>query len=230
MHTPSLGSIAPGTSAIPGMGVFLQGGQMPCSVGTLVDVGEAHLLHRVQVVQVTPVLLEAMSGRQRLGMVAQVVLAKLAGGVAEIQQELGERRGAGPQIGRAAGKLRRDHARAQRIHAGEEGIAPGGAALHGDIVHEDRALVPDAVDVRGLTDHQATVVDARLHPADVVSHDEQNVGFLVLLQMLGRPSMPDATKISAKAIGIVPFLLIIFLPFRKFVQLGKVETRLSLDS
>src|SRR5271157_555172 len=39
-HTPSLGSIAPGTSAIPGMGVFLQGGQMPCSVGLLLMSGK----------------------------------------------------------------------------------------------------------------------------------------------------------------------------------------------
>ena len=36
-------------------------------------------------------------------MVAQMVLAELAGGVAEIEQELGERRRAGPQVGRAAG-------------------------------------------------------------------------------------------------------------------------------
>ena len=110
-------------------------------------------------------------------MVAQVVLAELAGGVAEIEQELGERRSAGPQIGRAAGQLRRDHAGAQRIHAGEEGIAPGGAALHGDVVHEDRAFVADAVDVGRFADHQAAMVDARLHPADVVAHDEEDVGF-----------------------------------------------------
>ena len=98
----------------------------------LVDVGEAHLLHRVEVVEVAPVFLEAVRRRQRRGVVAQVVLAELAGVVAEIEQELGERRRAGPQIGRAAGQLRRDHAGAQRMHAGEEGIAPGGAALLGD--------------------------------------------------------------------------------------------------
>ena len=61
-------------------------------------------------------------------------------------------------------------AKPQRIHAGEEGVAAGGAALHGEIVHEDRALVADAVDVRRLTDHQAAMVDARLHKANVVEH------------------------------------------------------------
>ena len=60
----------------------------------LVDVREAHLLHGVEVVQVAPVLLEAVRRRQRGGMVAQVVLAELAGGVAKIEQEFGDRRGA----------------------------------------------------------------------------------------------------------------------------------------
>ena len=147
----------------------------------LVDVGEAHLLHGVEVIQVAPVFLEAVCRRQGIGVIAQVVLAELAGGVAEIVQELRERRGAGPQVGRAARELRRDHAGAQRIHAGEEGIAPGGAALHSDIVHEDRAFVADAVDVRRLADHQPAVIDARLHPSDVVAHDEEDIGFLSLL-------------------------------------------------
>ena len=39
-----------------------------------------------------------MRGRQRIGVVAQVVLAELAGVVAEVEQELGERGRAGPQI------------------------------------------------------------------------------------------------------------------------------------
>ncbi len=113
-------------------------------------------------------------------MVAQMVLAELAGGVAEVVQELGERRGAGPQVGRAPGKLRRDHARAQRMHAGEEGVAPGGAALLGVVGHEDRTFIADAVDVGRFPDHQAAVVDARLHPADVVAHDEEDVGLFLL--------------------------------------------------
>src|SRR5213076_941072 len=54
----------------------------------LVDIWEANLLHRIQVIEVTPELLEAVRGRQGIRMVAEMVLAKLAGGVAEIQQEL----------------------------------------------------------------------------------------------------------------------------------------------
>jgi hypothetical protein len=53
------------------------------------------------------------------------------------------------------------------------------AALLGVVVHELGALLPDAVDVGRFAVHQASVVDARLHPADVVAHDEQDVGLVL---------------------------------------------------
>jgi hypothetical protein len=114
-----------------------------------------------------------------------MVLAELTSRVAEIEQEFGDRWSARPQVGRAAGQLRRDHASAQGVHAGEEGVAARGAALHGDIVHEDRAFVANAIDVGGFAYHQATVVDARLHPADVIAHDEEDIGLLWLLRGRG---------------------------------------------
>ena len=129
-------------------------------------------------IQVAPEFLEAVRGRQRVGVVAEMVLAELASVVAEVEQDLGDRRRAWPQIGRAAGKLRRNHAGAQRMHAGEEGIAARGAALFGVIVREDRAFIADAIDIGRLADHQAAVIDARLHDADVVAHDEEDVGLL----------------------------------------------------
>jgi hypothetical protein len=52
-------------------------------------------LHRVQVVQIPPELLEAVRRRQGVRVVAQVVLAELARVVAEVAQELRERRCAG---------------------------------------------------------------------------------------------------------------------------------------
>ena len=38
------------------------------------------------------------------------------------------------------GKLRHGQSDANRIHTGDERAAPGGAALHGVVVHEDAAL------------------------------------------------------------------------------------------
>ena len=113
-----------------------------------------------------------------------MVLAELAGGVALIEQELGERRRAGAQIRNGARQLRQDHARAVRMHSGEEGGAPSGAAGLGIVVHEHAAFLRDPVNVRRFPDHQAAVIATRLHPADVIAHDEQDVGFLVL--RLGR--------------------------------------------
>ena len=78
------------------------------------------------------------------------------------------------------GKLRRDHAGAQRSHASEEGVAPSRAALLGVVGHELGALSPNSVDVGRFANHQTLMVDARLHPADVVSHDEQDVGLVRL--------------------------------------------------
>src|SRR5256886_13635414 len=102
-----------------------------------------------------------------------MVLAELTSRLAQIVEERGERWCAGAQVGWAARELRRDHARAQRIHAREEGVAPGGAALLSVIGHEDRAFVRNPVDVWRFPDHQAAMIAARLHPADVIAHDEQ---------------------------------------------------------
>ena len=146
----------------------------------LVDVREAHLLHGIEVIEIAPIFLEPMRGRQSGGMITQVVLAEFARGIAKIMQEFGKSRGAGPQIGRAAWQLRRDHAGAQRIHAREECVAPRRAALHGDIVREHRAFAADAIDVRRLANHQAAMIDARLHPADVVTHDKEDIGLIRL--------------------------------------------------
>ena len=128
------------------------------SVGDLVDVREAHALHRVQVIQIAPELLKAMGRRQRVCLVAEVVLAEFAGVVAKIKQKFGDRRRAGQQGTGRAGQLRHDHARAQRIHAGGERGAPGGAALLRVGGHEYRAFLRDAVDVGRLPDHQPAVV------------------------------------------------------------------------
>src|SRR2546429_3762636 len=113
-------------------------------------------------------------------MVAEMVLAELAGAVAQIVEERGESGRPGPQVRRAAWELRRDHARAQRIHAREEGIAPGRATLLSIVGHHDCTFLRNPVNVRRFPDHQAAMIAARLHPADIIAHDEQDIGFLVL--------------------------------------------------
>ena len=114
-----------------------------------------------------------------------MVLAELGGIVAEIDQELSDRRGAGPQIGRTARELRRDHAGPQRMHASEERVASRRATLLGIVLGKHRPFLADLVDVGRLADHQTAMIDARLHPADVVAHDKEDVGLLLLLLCVG---------------------------------------------
>src|SRR5215831_3056983 len=64
------------------------------------------------------------------------------------------------------------------MHAGKEGIASRGAALLCIVVCEECTFIADAIDVWCLSDHQPTVIDARLHPADVIAHDEEDVWLL----------------------------------------------------
>ena len=52
--------------------------------------------------------------------------------------------------------------------------------MHGVVVHEAAAFAGQAVDVGRFPDHQALVIRTDIHDADVVTHDEQNVGFLTL--------------------------------------------------
>src|SRR5215470_17651952 len=58
------------------------------ALGRLVfeEVGEAHHLHGIEVVEVAPIFLEAMCCGQCGGVVAKVILAELAGAIAEIEQ------------------------------------------------------------------------------------------------------------------------------------------------
>ena len=61
------------------------------------------------------------------------------------------------------------------------------------VMREDRAFIADAIDVGRLADHQAAMVDARLVEADVVAHDEEDVGFLCrLLRAAGVLAGPDS--------------------------------------
>src|SRR5215467_301823 len=55
-------------------------------------------------------------------------------------------------------------------------LESGCAALHGIGRHEHSALTRDAVNVRCFSEPDAAVVGTRLHPTDVITHDEEVVG------------------------------------------------------
>jgi hypothetical protein len=74
------------------------------------------------------------------------------------------------------------------ILADEEGIGPGGAALHRDVVHEGRAFIADAIDAGSFSDRQAALGDARLRPADSVADTAEPLSVLYYRQSVMLPS------------------------------------------
>ena len=85
---------------------------------------------------------------------------------------------AGRPIG-GAGLADRGHAGADRQLAGDEVRAAGRAARLGVVVGEQHALGGDLVEVRRPARHHAAVVGADVPDADVVTHDDDDVGLLL---------------------------------------------------
>ena len=135
----------------------------------------AGVLHRVEVIEVAEELVEAVHRRQELVLVAEVVLAELAGGVAHALEGGRDGGGLGRQAGRRAGLADGRHAGADRQLAGDEVGAPRRAACLGIVVGEQHALGGDLVEIRRAARHHAAVVGADVPDADVVAHDDDDV-------------------------------------------------------
>ena len=137
--------------------------------------------HRVEVVQISEELIEAVHGREILVQVAEMVLAELPGGIALCLQSGGERHGlcrdanVGPRL--ADGR----QPRADRQLAGNEVRPARRAACFGVIVGEHHAFRSQLVEVRRLPRHDSAMVCADVEPADIVAHDDKDVGRPLLL-------------------------------------------------
>ena len=107
--------------------------------------------------------------------VAEVVLAELAGGVAQRLEQLGDGRVFLLQADRGARHADLGEAGADRVLAGDEAGAPGGAALLRVVVGEGRALLRDAVDVGRAVAHHAAAEVADVPDADVVAPEDEDV-------------------------------------------------------
>ena len=134
--------------------------------------------HGVEVVQVAEELVEAVHRRQVLVQVAEVVLAELPGGVALRLQRGGQRAGLVRQADIGARLAHGGQPGAKGNLAGDEVRPARRAACLGVVVGEHHALCGQLVEVRRLAGHDAAVVGADVEPADVVAHDDEDVGLL----------------------------------------------------
>src|SRR5450755_4632874 len=108
---------------------------------------------RVQVIEVAEEFVEAVNGGKKLIAVSQMVLAELAGGVAERLERLGNRHIFLLQTFWCARQTNLGEAGADGRLPGDERGAPCGAALLGIPVGENRPLMADAVNVWRLVAH-----------------------------------------------------------------------------
>jgi hypothetical protein len=139
-------------------------------------IGVLRLFFCVEMIEVAEELVEAMNSRQKLVEIAQMVLAELAGGVAERLQRFCDGHILGAKTNRCARQPDFRKPGADRRLSGDEGGAASRAALLGVPVSEQRAFLGDTIDVRGPVSHDAHVEGAHVKPADIVTHDHQDVG------------------------------------------------------
>ena len=137
------------------------------------------LLLGVEVIEVAVELVKAVIARQELVLVAQVVLAELAGDIAVRLEQFGDGRVFGLQAEFGARHTHLGQPGADWVLAGDKGCPPCGAALLGVVVGEFDPFSGDAVDVGRLVAHRTAVVVADVVPANVVSPQDQDVRFSV---------------------------------------------------
>ena len=147
--------------------------------GCLRVVGILRLFLGVEVIEIAEELVEAVDGREELVEVSQMVLTELSGRVAEVLHEIGDARIFGLQADVRARQADFGQSGADGRLPGDERRASRRATLLPIPIGEPRAFFGDAVDVGRLITHDATVVATRVKPSDVVTHDDEDIGFLI---------------------------------------------------
>src|SRR5678815_2828 len=107
------------------------------------------VFHRIEVIEVSEELVEAVDGRQEFIPVAEMVLAELARRVALSFKRGGNGASFDRKTGGRTRLTNRGHARADRQLAGDEVRPAGRATRLGVIIGEEHSFLGDLVEVRG---------------------------------------------------------------------------------
>ena len=134
----------------------------------------------VEVIEIAEELIETVASGKKLVFIPQVVLPKLPGSVSERLQNVRDAWIFRAQAGIGPGQADFREPGTDGRLPGDERRASGGAALLTIPVRKHRAFFGNTVDVGCLVSHDAAMIDARVEPADVVAHDDEDVGFLLL--------------------------------------------------
>src|SRR3954447_22312982 len=138
-------------------------------------VGQLRFFLGVEVIEIAEEFIEAMHSWQEFIPVPEMVLAELAGGVAEWLEKFGDCRVFLLQSNRGSRHADLGQARADRVLTGDEAGATGGAALLRIIVGEGHSLGGKSVNVGGPVAHHAAIEMADVPDADVVPPEDEDV-------------------------------------------------------
>ena len=161
-----VGRLAPEDAARPELGPVRR---------VLRIVRQFRLFLGVEVIEVAEEFIEAVHGRQRFIAIADVVLAELPGGIAEVLEQAADGRIELAHAHRSAREADLGKPGANAVLTGEERRAAGGAGLLAVIVQERDALAADAIDIRRLVAHEAVGVGADVRDTDIVAEDDEDV-------------------------------------------------------
>src|SRR5215471_3537618 len=133
------------------------------------------VFHRIEVIQIPPILVEAVDGRQKFIAITQVIFAELAGGVAHRSQHCcdGRRLRRHPSGGTGLSDCRKTSPNWQ--FTSNEVRASGGTTRFRVIVGKAHALAGHPVEIGRSASHDALIVDANIRPTDVIAHDDNDV-------------------------------------------------------
>ena len=137
------------------------------------------LLLGIKMVEIAEELVEAVIGRQHLVAVAKMVLAKLTRHVTLLFEQHGDGRIFYPHAFRRTGQTDLGQAGTHRRLAGDKCGAAGRATLLSVPVGKYCTFFRNTVDIRRLVTHDAHVVGADVELADIITPDNQDVGFVL---------------------------------------------------
>ncbi len=152
----------------------------------------------VQVVEVAEELVEAVIGRQVLVEITEMILAVLGGHITVVLEQSGNRRVFLRQALLGARQADFQEARAKRALPRDKGRTSGGATLLAIPVGEQRAFAGDAVNVGCLVSHHAAVVGAGVHPADVITPDDEDIRLVLSLRCAEREAADECKQNSLR--------------------------------
>src|SRR5206468_8280563 len=128
--------------------------------------------------EVAEELIEPVDGGQELIEIAEVVLAELPGGLALRFERGGNCASLSWYPDLCARLADRGHPRADRQFAHDKVRPARRATGLGVVVGEQHPFLGDLVEVRRPAGHHAAMVGADVPHADVIAHDEDDVGFV----------------------------------------------------